>query len=55
MCLVYAGLAQMGERYPYKVDVIGSIPISCTIINIQESDYSSLCVEGSPIGRDAGL
>lgn len=33
MCLVYAGLAQMGERYPYKVDVAGSIPASCTIIN----------------------
>lgn len=33
MCLVYAGLAQMGERYPYKVDVVGSIPTSCTIMD----------------------
>lgn len=27
----------MGERYPYKVDVVGSIPTSCTIM----SRYSS--------------
>lgn len=27
----------MGERYPYKVDVVGSIPTSCTIM----SGYSS--------------
>lgn len=23
----------MGERYPYKVDVVGSIPTSCTIMS----------------------
>jgi hypothetical protein len=25
----YAGLAQLGERHPYKVDVTGSSPVSC--------------------------
>lgn len=26
----YGGIAQLGERYPYKVDVIGSSPIVST-------------------------
>lgn len=29
----YRGLAQLGERHPYKVDVIGSSPITSTIFN----------------------
>ena len=27
----FGGIAQLGERYPYKVDVVGSSPIVPTI------------------------
>ena len=29
---ILGSLAQLGERYPYKVDVIGSSPITSTIL-----------------------
>ena len=28
---IYTSIAQLGERYPYKVDVVGSIPTARTI------------------------
>jgi hypothetical protein len=31
MITLNGSLAQLGERYPYKVDVIGSSPITSTI------------------------
>ncbi len=32
------GLAQLGERLPYKQDVIGSSPITPTIIYLRRSE-----------------
>ncbi len=51
---MHGGLAQLGERLPYKQRVIGSNPISSTIIIFLIAGWSSLVARRAHNPKVAG-
>lgn len=52
--IIYAGLTQLGECFPYKEEVVGSSPTSCIVAVVQLVEHRVVVpnvVGSSPIGH----